>query len=49
MPVDKLGLTMKPYGFFGRNPALDVPRPKSGHCDTVRPVTPASATDRRRR
>jgi primary-amine oxidase len=34
MPVDRLGFTMKPYGFFDRNPALDVPRPKSGHCST---------------
>ncbi|WP_426936813.1 primary-amine oxidase [Brevibacterium sp. LE-L] len=34
MPVDRLGFTMKPYGFFDRNPALDVPRPKSAHCGT---------------
>ncbi|AZT92001.1 primary-amine oxidase [Brevibacterium aurantiacum] len=33
MPVDRLGFSMKPYGFFDQNPALDVPRPKSGHCD----------------
>ncbi|MCF2573639.1 primary-amine oxidase [Brevibacterium sp. UCMA 11754] len=32
MPVDRLGFSMKPYGFFDQNPALDVPRPKSGHC-----------------
>ena len=34
MPVDRLGFSMKPYGFFDQNPALDVPRPKSGHCST---------------
>lgn len=32
MPVDRLGFSMKPYGFFDQNPALDVPRPESGHC-----------------
>ena len=32
MPVDRLGFSMKPYGFFDQNPALDVPRPKLGHC-----------------
>ncbi|WP_336658509.1 primary-amine oxidase [Leucobacter sp. USHLN153] len=35
MPVDRLGFSMKPYGFFDQNPALDVPRPKSGHCSTA--------------
>ena len=34
MPVDRLGFSMKPYGFFDQNPALDVPRPKSGHCSS---------------
>lgn len=32
MPVDRLGFSLKPYGFFDQNPTLDVPRPKSGHC-----------------
>lgn len=34
MPVDRLGFTLKPYGFFDQNPTLDVPRPKPGHCAT---------------
>jgi len=32
MPVARCGFTLKPTGFFGRNPALDVP-PPPGHCD----------------
>jgi primary-amine oxidase len=32
MPVDKCGFTMKPQGFFGRNPTLDVPASTGGHC-----------------
>jgi primary-amine oxidase len=32
MPVDKIGFTLKPYGFFDENPTLDVPRPMSAHC-----------------
>ncbi|GAA2360787.1 primary-amine oxidase [Saccharopolyspora halophila] len=31
MPVDRTGFTLKPVGFFDRNPTLDVP-PPSGHC-----------------
>ncbi len=31
MPVARCGFTLKPTGFFGRNPTLDVP-PPSGHC-----------------
>jgi primary-amine oxidase len=31
MPVARCGFTLKPTGFFGRNPALDVPPPAS-HC-----------------
>jgi Cu2+-containing amine oxidase len=30
MPVSTVGFSLKPVGFFDRNPALDVPRP-SGH------------------
>ncbi len=30
MPVDTAGFVFKPYGFFGRNPTLDVPA--SDHC-----------------
>jgi primary-amine oxidase len=32
MPVDYAGFTLKPVGFFDRNPALDVPPTSSGHC-----------------
>jgi primary-amine oxidase len=32
MPVDRCGFSLKPSGFFDRNPALDVPAPASGHC-----------------
>ncbi|PXY20789.1 primary-amine oxidase [Prauserella muralis] len=33
MPVDYAGFTLKPFGFFDRNPTLDVPPSASGgHC-----------------
>ncbi|MFE7835098.1 primary-amine oxidase [Streptomyces sp. NPDC057474] len=32
MPVDYVGFTLKPEGFFDRNPALDLPRSTSAHC-----------------
>ncbi len=33
MPVDHAKFTLKPYGFFARNPALNVPAPMSAdHC-----------------
>jgi primary-amine oxidase len=32
MPVDHTGFTLKPVGFFDRNPTLDVPAPKD-HCE----------------
>lgn len=33
MPVDRCGFTLKPYGFFDRNPTLDVPAsPSGGSC-----------------
>jgi primary-amine oxidase len=32
MPVDHCGFTLKPVGFFDRNPALDVPAALSDHC-----------------
>ncbi|MGR0219917.1 primary-amine oxidase [Agromyces sp. ZXT2-6] len=37
MPVDYTGFTLKPNGFFDRNPALDVPPSPSAHaaCHTV--------------
>jgi primary-amine oxidase len=32
MPVDHTGFTLKPVGFFDRNPALDVPPTRAAHC-----------------
>ncbi|MBB5077754.1 primary-amine oxidase [Nonomuraea endophytica] len=32
MPVDHIGFSLKPTGFFDRNPTLDVPRSTGGHC-----------------
>ena len=32
MPVEYAGFTLKPWGFFDRNPALDVPPSSSSHC-----------------
>jgi primary-amine oxidase len=32
MPVQYVGFSLQPSGFFDRNPALDVPRPTNGHC-----------------
>ena len=32
MPVDYTGFTLKPSGFFDRNPAIDVPASTSAHC-----------------
>lgn len=33
MPVDKVAFTLKPFGFFDRNPTLDAPRSKAkGSC-----------------
>ena len=34
MPVTTAGISLKPVGFFERNPALDVPpsKPHSDHC-----------------
>jgi primary-amine oxidase len=32
MPVDYCGFTLKPFGFFDRNPTLDVPASTSRHC-----------------
>lgn len=31
MPVDTTGFVLRPHGFFGRNPALDIP-PAADHC-----------------
>jgi primary-amine oxidase len=35
MPVDRCGFTMKPLGFFDRNPTLDVPASTSSHCSAA--------------
>jgi primary-amine oxidase len=35
MPVEYCGFTLKPNGFFNRNPALDVPPPHNQHGDTM--------------
>ncbi len=34
MPVDYTGFTLKPVGFFDRNPTLDVPASTSAHCSS---------------
>jgi primary-amine oxidase len=32
MPVDTAGFVLKPHGFFGRNPTLDIPESTNDHC-----------------
>lgn len=32
MPVEKAGFVLAPFGFFDRNPSLDVPASKKTHC-----------------
>ena len=32
MPVDSAGFVLKPHGFFGANPALDIPATDAAHC-----------------
>ena len=32
-PVEYTGFLLRPFGFFDRNPALDVPPSPAGHCD----------------
>ena len=32
MPVERTGFRLRPWGFFDRNPALDVPPSEGGHC-----------------
>ena len=34
MPVEYTGFLLSPFGFFDRNPALDVPPSPEGHCHT---------------
>ncbi|WP_352302742.1 primary-amine oxidase [Kineosporia sp. NBRC 101731] len=45
MPVDYTGFTLKPVGFFGRNPTLDVPASTSAHCATSSSSTGGSCHD----
>ena len=40
MPVDTVSFWLKPFGFFDRNPSLDVP-PQPGHGGTAGPAVPA--------
>ncbi|MFC5006122.1 primary-amine oxidase [Dactylosporangium cerinum] len=42
MPTDSAGFTLKPYGFFDRNPTLDLPASTSTHCA---PATGTEHTD----
>ncbi|WP_025158130.1 primary-amine oxidase [Leifsonia aquatica] len=32
MPVDSAGFVLKPHGFFGANPTMDIPESVSDHC-----------------
>ncbi len=32
MPVDTCGFVLRPHGFFGKNPAMDIPESTSDHC-----------------
>ena len=41
MPVDYAKFTLKPYGFFDKNPALNVPAPAKAHCSTRLPTLSA--------
>jgi primary-amine oxidase len=34
MPVEYVGFTLKPFGFFDRNPAIDLAPSGNGHCHT---------------
>ncbi len=32
MPVDTVKFALKPFGFFDKNPALNIPAPHDDHC-----------------
>ncbi|HET6192944.1 MAG TPA: hypothetical protein VFE59_38760 [Trebonia sp.] len=32
MPVEYAGFTLKPFGFFDTNPAIDLAAPSGSHC-----------------
>jgi primary-amine oxidase len=36
MPVEHCGFRLRPWGFFDRNPTLDVPPTAAGHCQSDR-------------
>ena len=46
MPVDTVSFWLKPFGFFDRNPSLDVP-PQPGHGGTAGPAGSAVTGIRR--
>jgi primary-amine oxidase len=37
MPVEYVGFTLKPMGFFDRNPAIDLAPAQNGHCQSLAP------------
>ncbi|NQD41083.1 primary-amine oxidase [Glutamicibacter halophytocola] len=39
MPVDTVGFTLKPHGFFNENPMLNIPASTSSHCSMQAPET----------
>lgn len=39
MPVDLVGFTMKPHGFFDKNPAMNIPASTASHCDSAEEST----------
>jgi len=39
MPVDTVGFTLKPHGFFNENPMLNIPASTSSHCSMQDPET----------
>jgi primary-amine oxidase len=43
MPVARCGFVLKPTGFFGRNPTLDVPPPAGAQCGADEPAPPPGA------
>jgi primary-amine oxidase len=45
MPVDHCGFTLKPYGFFDRNPTLDVPASTSASCHPASDAPAAGCGD----
>ncbi|MCI0158394.1 primary-amine oxidase [Leifsonia shinshuensis] len=44
MPVDYAGFSLKPYGFFDRNPTLDLPRSTSAACHSASGSSAAGST-----